>query len=89
VEFEWDPIKSAATEQSRGISFSRAAEIFAGRMVEWIDDRHAYGEARLRAVGISTGELLHVVYTRRGAVIRIISARRANRKERGQWLSFA
>jgi len=85
VEFEWDPTKSAATAQSRGIDFVRAAEIFTGRLVEWIDDRQPYGEARVRAVGMSAGELLHVVYTRRGSVIRIISARRANRKERAQW----
>ncbi len=89
VEFEWDPAKSAAAEQSRGIDFARAAEIFTGRLVEWIDDRQPYGEARFRAVGASAGELLHVVYTRRDAVIRIISARRANRKERAQWHLFA
>ena len=85
VEFEWDPAKSAATEQRRGISFTRASEIFTGRLVEWIDDRQEYGERRIRAVGESGGELLHVVYTRRGTITRIISARRANRKERGQW----
>ena len=89
VEFEWDPTKSAATAESRGIDFTRAAEVFTGRLVEWIDDRHPYGEARFRAVGVSAGELLHVVYTRRGAVIRIISARRANRKGGTQWLSSA
>ena len=87
VEFEWDKAKSDATEQSRGISFARAAETFVGRLVEWTDDRLPYGEARIRAVGISAGELLHVVYTRRGSVIRIISARRANRKERTRWHS--
>jgi uncharacterized protein len=89
VEFEWDPAKSAATEQSRGIGFARAAEIFTGRTVEWTDNRHPYSEARVRAVGVSGGEVLHVVYTKRGAVVRIISARRANRKERAQWLSSA
>ncbi|HEY0425549.1 MAG TPA: BrnT family toxin [Rhodopila sp.] len=89
VEFEWDLAKSAATEQSRGIGFARAAEIFTSRTVEWADNRHPYGEARVRVVGISAGELLHVVYTRRGTVIRIISARRANKQERAQWLSSA
>ena len=87
VEFEWDPVKSAATARNRGIDFVRAAEIFTGRLVEWPDDRRPYGEARVRAVGASGGDVLHVVYTRRGAVIRIISARRASRKERAQWLS--
>jgi hypothetical protein len=89
MEFEWDPVKSAATERERGISFDRAAEIFTGRMIEWTDHRNDYGEQRVRAVGESAGELLHVVYTRRGETIRLISARRASRKERDQWLSYA
>jgi uncharacterized DUF497 family protein len=80
---------SAATEQMRGISFARAAAIFTGPVVEWPDERKDYRERRIRAVGESAGELLHVVYTRRGDVIRIISARRANRKERAQWHSRA
>jgi len=66
VEFEWDPAKSAATEQSRGIGFARAAEVFTGRTVEWADNRHPYGEARVRVVGTSAGELLHVVYDQTG-----------------------
>jgi uncharacterized DUF497 family protein len=43
--------------------------------------------ARIRAVGASAGEVLHAVYTKRGAMNRIVSVRRANRKERAQWLS--
>jgi uncharacterized protein len=87
VEFEWDPAQSAATELTPGIGFARAAEIFNCRLVEWIDDRYAYGEATIRAVGASDGTVLHVVYTRRGSVIRIISGRRASRKGCAQWHS--
>jgi uncharacterized protein len=76
-------------DQSRGIAFERAAEIFTDRTLEWADERRNYGESRLRAVGESASELLNVVYTRRGQTVRIISARRANRKERSQWLSRA
>jgi uncharacterized DUF497 family protein len=89
VEFEWDPAKSAETERRRGIDFARAAVIFTGRLVEWVDDRRLYGEIRVRALGESAGEILHVVYTRRAGVIRIISARRASRQERTQWHSSA
>jgi uncharacterized DUF497 family protein len=89
MEFEWDPVKSAATEHRRGIGFDRAAEIFTGRMIQWTDDRKDHGEQRVRVVGESAGELLHIVYTRRGEIIRIISARRANRGERELWLSYA
>ena len=62
MEFEWDPAKSEATKRRRGIGFERAAEIFTGRTLEWPDERRNYGELRLRAVGESAGELLHVVY---------------------------
>ena len=89
MEFAWDPAKSEATEHKRGIGFDRAAEIFTGRMVEWPDNRKDYGERRIRAVGESSGELLHVVYTRCGDTVRIISARRANQKERALWHSRA
>lgn len=89
MEFEWDPAKSAATERLRGIGLDRAAEIFLGRIVQWADDRKDYGETRIRSVGESACELLHVVYTRRGEIVRVISARRANGKERQRWHSFA
>jgi hypothetical protein len=85
VEFEWDPAKSAATERRRGIRFERGAEVFSGWHIMWTDNRKDYGEQRIRAVGESAGELLHVVFTRRAKVIRIISVRKANRKERAQW----
>jgi len=66
--------------------FDFAALVFASGVVEWPDDRHDYGEARFRAVGMADAILLHVVYTDRGAVRRIISARPASRKERMLWL---
>jgi uncharacterized protein len=89
VKFERDPAKGQATEQQRGVRFERATEIFAGRLIEWTDERKDYGERRLRAVGESSRVLLHVVFTRRAAVIRHISARRANKKEQAIWLSRA
>jgi len=85
VEFEWDATKSEATERRRGIRFERAAEVLSGPHIMWTDDRRDYGEHRIRAVGESAGEVLHVVFTRRGAAVRVISVRKANRKERAQW----
>jgi len=49
------------------------------------DDRRDYGEARVRAIGEVDGVVLHVVFTDRGDVRRIISARLADRKERARW----
>jgi uncharacterized DUF497 family protein len=51
--------------------------------------RTDYGETRLKALGQVGPDILVVIYTCRGDVVRIISARRANRKERAQWLSRA
>ena len=58
------------------------ALIFEGGRIEWPDDRRDYGEARVRAIGKADGLVLHVVFTDRGDVRRIISAQLASRKER-------
>lgn len=85
MEFEWDPAKSEATFRLRGIRFERETEVFAGHTVAWADDRRDCGEHRIRAIGLSSNELLHVVFTQRGDTVRIISVRRANRRERALW----
>jgi uncharacterized DUF497 family protein len=85
MRFEWDEEKHERNIRERGIGFDIAARIFEGRTVEWLDDRFDYGEGRICAIGEADSGLLMVVYTLRGDVHRIISARRANRKERRQW----
>lgn len=82
MEFEWDEAKSEACYVERGFDFAYAARAFfdAGRMVE-PDNRLEYGEPRYRLYGRIEGRLFVVVYTMRHAAIRIISARKANRRE--------
>jgi uncharacterized protein len=87
--FEWDEAKSQQTFRDRGFGFDYAAAIFGGLTLEKQDDRRAYGEIRMQAIGRVSNDILFVVYTDRGDVRHIISARRANRKERAQWHSFA
>ena len=88
--FEWDEAKSRRTLRDRGFGFDYAAGIFAGPTLEKEDVRRDYGEVRVQAIGRAAGaDVLFVVYTERGDVRHIISARRANRKERKSWLSFA
>ena len=87
MDFEWDDAKSELNRHRRGISFTLATEVFAGDRVEWPDDRFDYGEIRIRTVGEVRGEVLHVVYTLRGDVFRIISVRGASRKEPRIWRS--
>lgn len=88
-EFEWDEAKNEATRRTRGFGFNLAIRIFSGPLVEEPDTRRDYGELRIRAIGEFAGRVMVVVYTDRGEVRRIISARRANRKERAKWLLSA
>lgn len=88
MEFEWDGAKSDRNQHTRGLSFADAAMIFEGPTVETADSRRAYGEIRVKAIGRIDDEIYVVIYTDRRDVRRIISARRANKKERKQCRSF-
>ena len=85
MRFDWDAAKSERNWQERGFGFDFATLIFEGDTIEWADERCDYGEARVRAIGEVDGLVLHVVFTDRGDVRRIISARVANKKERNRW----
>ena len=87
--FEWDDAKHERNRRERGFGFDHAVRIFAGPVLERADTRRAYGEVRVQALGETGGDALVVVYTDRGEARRIISARRANRKERELWQSRA
>jgi uncharacterized DUF497 family protein len=82
-QFEWDDDKAAANLRDHHVSFEQAAFAFNDQFaVEWIDEREAYGEDRFVLLGMTSGQVLTVVYTERGDRIRIISAWRATRHER-------
>jgi uncharacterized protein len=85
MEFEWDAAKHSRNLRERGIGFDDGARIFEGRVLIWEDQRRDYGEERFRAVGETAGDVLHVAFTWRSGVMRIISVRRANRKETELW----
>ena len=82
MEFEWDEAKSDACLAARGFDFAFAAAVFADpTLAVAVDDRRDYGEPRLVAIGAIAGRHYTVVFTPRAAKVRIISARRANRRE--------
>jgi uncharacterized DUF497 family protein len=83
--FEWDEAKS---ERERGFGYDAAALIFEAPVIEWCDVREEWNETRIVAVGSTGGGILAVIYTDRGDVRRIISARRARRKECRLWQSL-
>lgn len=82
-EFEWDEEKSERCVHERGFDFTYATQVFDSEgSVEWEDKRAAYGEIRYVTVGEVGDSVLAVVWTMRGRVRRIISARPASRRER-------
>ena len=87
MKFDWDPAKHEAnlSAADRGFGFDFAALIFDGETIEIEDTRKDYGETRMQAIGEADGIVLFVVYTDRDDVRWIISARKADRKERRAW----
>lgn len=73
--------KSAENLRVLGFDFAYAALVFEGPILEMDDNRKDYGEKRLQVIG-QVDDILFVVFTWRGDVRRIISARLANRRER-------
>jgi hypothetical protein len=90
LRFEWDPAKAASNLKKHGISFETAARVF-GDPLGWTEqDRIEGGEYRWQTVGMVDGMLLlivaHTDYEDEGGeVIRILSARRANPRERRRY----
>ncbi len=84
VGVEWDEEKSVRCYEERGFDFDYAAKLFDGDFIEWEDRRRDWGEPRLVTVGEVEGRILAVVWTPRGNLRRIISARPASRSERGR-----
>ena len=85
VEITYDPRKSERNLRERGIGFEIVKEFDFASAVYAIDTRKDYGEVRTRALG-SIGEVLYaLVFTMRGGALRVISLRKANRKERGRY----
>ena len=84
LSFAWDPAKAAANLRKHGVSFPEATTAFAdANSLTYLDPDHSSAEERWVLLGTSTrARLLVVVHTERGDAIRLISARKATRKER-------
>lgn len=80
--FEWDEDKARANLTDHRIDFEGARLVFDDPgVLDEPDNTMYYGEDRYRAVGLANGRLIAVFYTLRGERIRIISARKATRRE--------
>ncbi len=84
--FEWDEAKNRSNVRKHGLDFAAAEEMFRGLLLAHVDARQDYGEKRWIGVGTSRGRTLVAVFTERGPEnIRIISLRKATRRERKQY----
>jgi uncharacterized DUF497 family protein len=81
VKIEFDPAKSARNAKERRLPFELTAELDWSAARVRLDDRHDYGEERLLALVPMSGRLYVVCYCVRGDALRIISFRKANKKE--------
>jgi uncharacterized protein len=83
MRFEWDENKNNINILKHGIDFRDAKNAFEYPIIVKEDIRHEYGEKRFIAIGLLLPEyIIVIVYTTRDLVIRIISARLANKKEK-------
>ena len=85
IRFVWDSTKAAANVRKHGISFEEAQSVFYDEFaVQFFDEDHSGDEERFLLLGMSTGaRLLLVCHCERdaGHIIRIISARKATKRE--------
>jgi uncharacterized DUF497 family protein len=84
MQYEWDPAKAEANLAAHGVSFAEAVTVLEDDFALTREDPDRAGEQRFVTLGMSSfGHLRVVVYTyREPDVIRIISAWRANRRQR-------
>lgn len=81
MRVEFDPTKDAGNQAKHGVSLALAEELDWDAALVWVDDRFEYGELRMIALAPKTEILYYVAFVERSDARRIISLRRANRRE--------
>ncbi len=81
MRIEFDPTKDASNRLKHGVSLAMAAELDWNAAWVWVDERFKYNEMRMIALAPKTEILYYVAFVDRGDVRRIVSLRRANRRE--------
>jgi len=81
--FEWDEEKNALNWMKHGITFEEGAVVFNDPMrIDIYDREHSLFEDRWNTIGLHSCDIFSVIYTMRKDIIRIISARKASKKEK-------
>jgi uncharacterized protein len=81
MRFVWDDEKNKTNLQKHGLSFEDAHHVFSGPCVTFVDDRFDYGELRFITLGVLPGRVVVIAHTPRGDATRIISMRKAKKRE--------
>jgi len=81
MRIEFDATKDITNQAKHGVSLSLAVELDWEAALVWVDERFEYNEMRMIALAPQTEILYYVAFVDRGSVRRIISLRRANRRE--------
>ena len=81
MRIEFDPEKDASNQLKHGVSLALAAELGWEAALVWIDDRFDYAELRMIALAPITETVFYVAFVDRDNARRIISLRKANRRE--------
>ena len=85
IVFEWDDEKNRINKRKHHVSFETAVNVFFDEnCIVKSDDKHSSDEDRWKIIG-KVNDILLVIYTNREDRTRIISARRANHKERSEY----
>jgi uncharacterized DUF497 family protein len=79
--FSWDDAKRKANLRKHRIDFADARLVFAGRVCTFEDDRAAYSEQRFISYGLLGGVVVVICHVERGDETRIVSMRKAIRRE--------
>jgi uncharacterized DUF497 family protein len=82
MNYQWDPAKADANVKKHDVEFADAVGVFEDPNAITIEDLHAEGEQRFLSMGMDVlGRIIVVAYTYRGEDVRLISARKASKKE--------
>jgi uncharacterized protein len=81
MRIEFDPAKDKANLAAHGVSLALAERLDWDAALVWVDDRFGYDELRMIALAPETATLYYVAFVERGETRRVISLRRATRRE--------
>ena len=85
MEYEWDQNKADTNVQLHKVDFDQVYDLDWDTVIEFEDIREDYNEVRMIAYGLIDVRLHCLVYTMRGDNCRVISLRKANKKEEKLW----